>query len=235
MTKEGKIILVLVVTAFVGWFVWHTLYRYENDYSSGLPVKHRTARPTNEVQLSTPQGQIKREIPKLFNASEKAAVNFSEALKPAQPLSTTGSDNQEEVSAVKKLKIDINGDQIKEDVIVSRGPGVSDQSLKIEVLKDGKKISTIRGEFGIQSNYKIEDIDNDGKKEIIVWSGVWDPRMPGEEGVTEQTYEGHSAPHRYIVATYKLIRGEYYLWHVYTTKRKYDPMFTWDQKGLPPE
>ena len=170
----------------------------------------------------------------MFNISEKATVNFSGAPEPAQPPQQQ-SDNLEEVSTIKKLKIDIDGDQIKEDIKVSRGPGVSDQSLKIEVLKDSKKISTIRGEFGIQSNYKIEDIDNDGKKEIIVWSGVWDPRMPGEEGVTEQTYEGHSAPHRYIVATYKLIRGGYYLWHVYTTKRKYDPMFTWDQKGLPPE
>ena len=47
--------------------------------------------------------------------------------------------------------------------------------------------------------------------------------MPGEDGVTEKTSEGHSAPHRYVVATYKLVRDEYYLWDVYTTKKKYDP------------
>lgn len=84
-------------------------------------------------------------------------------------------------------------------------------------------LSKAKGEFGIQSNYKIEDVDNDGRQEIIIWSGIWDPRMPEEDGVTEETYEGHSAPHRYIMATYKLIRGQYYLWDIYTTKKKYEP------------
>ena len=47
--------------------------------------------------------------------------------------------------------------------------------------------------------------------------------MPGEDGVTEATYEGHSVPHRYIVVTYRLIRGQYYFWDVYTTKKLYEP------------
>ncbi|MFA7271260.1 MAG: hypothetical protein WC090_00880 [Candidatus Omnitrophota bacterium] len=122
-----------------------------------------------------------------------------------------------------EYKIDLEGDKKSELIKVMYGPGVSDKFLEIEVYKAGKLISTLKGEYGIQSNYKIADIDKDGKQEIIIWSGIWDPRMPGEDGVTEATYEGHSAPHRYIVATYKLIRGQYYLWNIYTTKKKYEP------------
>lgn len=122
-----------------------------------------------------------------------------------------------------EYKIDLDGDKKPELVKVMYGPGVSDKFLEIEVYKAGKLISTLKGEYGIQSNYKIADIDKDGRQEIIIWSGLWDFRMPGEDGITEATYEGHSAPHRYIVATYKLIRGQYYLWDIYTTKNKYDP------------
>ncbi len=124
---------------------------------------------------------------------------------------------------VHEYKIDLDGDKKPELIKVMYSPGVSDKYLEMEVYKAGRLISKLKGEFGIQSNYKIEDIDKDGKKEIIIWSGIWDPQLPGEEGVTEATYEGHSAPHRYVVATYKLIRGQYYLWNIYTTKKKYEP------------
>ena len=122
-----------------------------------------------------------------------------------------------------EYRIDIDNDGKEELIKVIYGGGVSDKPITIEVYKDDKLISTLKGEFGIQSNYKIEDVDNDGKKEIIIWSGLWDFRMAGEEGVTEETYEGHSAPHRYVVAIYKLLRGQYYLWDIYATKKKYEP------------
>ena len=120
-------------------------------------------------------------------------------------------------------KIDLYGDGKKETIKAIWGGGVSDHSLIIEVYKDKKLISTFKNEFGIQPNYKIEDLYHGGRKEIIIWSGLWDFRLPGEDGATEKTYEGHSAAHRYIVATYRPLRGEYYLWDVYTTKKKYDP------------
>lgn len=119
--------------------------------------------------------------------------------------------------------VDLDGDGKDELVKVIWGEGISDHSLKIEVSKGGKVISTLRNEFGIQPNFRIEDMDIDNKKEIVIWSGLWDFRLPNEDGVTEETYEGHSDPHRYVVATYKLIRGEYYLWDVYTTQKKYEP------------
>ncbi|MBF0523355.1 MAG: hypothetical protein HQL24_09925 [Candidatus Omnitrophica bacterium] len=122
-----------------------------------------------------------------------------------------------------KYKIDVDGDKKPELVKVNYGIGVSDKFLTIEIYKGKKLISKLKGSFGIQSNYKIADIDGDGKKEIIIWSGLWDFRLPGEDGVTEKNYEGHSGAHRYIVATYKFIRGEYYLWDIYTTKKKYEP------------
>lgn len=120
-------------------------------------------------------------------------------------------------------KIDLDGDGKDETIKAIWNGGVTDHFLTIEVYKNDKLISTLKSEFGIQSNYKIENIDGDGKKEIIIWSGLWDSRQPGEDGVTESTFEGHSAPHRYVVATYKLIRGEYLLWDIYTTKNKYEP------------
>ena len=122
-----------------------------------------------------------------------------------------------------QYQIDIDGDKSNELIEVLYGTGVSDKALTIKVYKDEELISTLKGEFGIQSNYKIEDIDADGKQEIIIWSGLWDFRLPGEGGVTEETYEGHSGAHRYVVATYKLVRGQYYTWDIYTTKEKYEP------------
>jgi len=123
-------------------------------------------------------------------------------------------------------KVDLDGDKKDETIKVTWSQGVSDHSLVIELYKDEdfkELIDKLEPIAGIQPNFKIEDVDNDGGKEIIIWSGLWDFRIAGEDGVTEETYEGHSAPHRYIVATYKLLRGEYYLWDIYTTKKKYEP------------
>lgn len=120
-------------------------------------------------------------------------------------------------------RVDLDEDGKDEIIKVIWGPGVSDHALTIELYKDNALFSTLRSEHGIQPNFKIEDTDGDGRFEIIIWGGLWDPRMPGEEGITESTYEGHSAPHRYVVATHKLIRGEYLLWDIYTTKEKYEP------------
>lgn len=137
------------------------------------------------------------------------------------PLSPDNEDGAAPV--ITDYHIDLFGDKTEELVKVIYGPGVSDKALTIEVYKDNKLISTLKGDNGIQSNYKIDDLYHDGKKEIIIWSGLWDFRMPGEDGITDKTYEGHSAPHRYIVAIYRPLRGEYYLWDIYTTKKKYEP------------
>ena len=142
-----------------------------------------------------------------------------------------GKEQEPDESTLHEYKIDLDGDRNLELVKVMYGLGVSDKFLTIEIYKSGKLISTLKGEFGIQSNYKIEDVDKDGRQEIIIWSGIWDSRMPGEEGVTEATYEGHSGPHRYIVATYKLIRGQYCLWDIYTTKKKHKSFCDDQPKG----
>lgn len=124
-------------------------------------------------------------------------------------------------------KVDLDGNGKEETLKVIWAGGVSDHGLTIEVYKAGKLISKLNNEFGIQPNYRITDAGKDGRREIIIWSGNWDPRMPGEDGITEATYEGHSGLHRYIVSTYKLINSslgyQYVLWDVYTTKKKYEP------------
>ena len=153
----------------------------------------------------------------LFASDGFAAKDYMARL----PLSSENDDGAAPV--ITKYHIDLFGNKKKELVKVIYGQGVSDKLLTIEVYNDNKLISTLKGEFGIQSNYKIEDIDHDGRKEIIIWSGLWDFRSPGEDGVTNKTYEGHSAPHRYVVSIYKLLRDEYYLWDIYTTKKKYEP------------
>ena len=137
------------------------------------------------------------------------------------PLSPNNEDGAAPV--ITKHFIDLFGDNTKELVKVIYGEGVSDKFLTIEVYKDNKLVSTLKSDYGIQSNYKIDDLYHDGKKEIIIWSGLWDFRLPGEDGITDNAYEGHSAPHRYIVAIYRPLRGEYYLWDIYTTKKKYEP------------
>ena len=77
---------------------------------------------------------------------------------------------------------------------------------------------------GIQPNYKLEDLDSDGKIEVIVWGGLWDYEIGAEAELD---------PHRYVVAVYKLLSGGYALWEVFTTRTKYDPYFLRTEKGLP--
>jgi len=134
-----------------------------------------------------------------------------------------GGDFEIDDPTFAEYKIDLNNNGAKETVKITFGPGVSSRPLKIEIFDKGKLLDTLNNDFGIQANYKIEDMDGDGVQEIIIWSGLWDFRMPGENGVTDDNYEGHSAPHRYVVATYKFLRDKYWLWDVYTTKKKYEP------------
>jgi len=146
--------------------------------------------------------------------------------------SFTGPDGEaDDRGQVDVGKIDLYGDGKKETIKAIWGGGVSEHSLKIEIYKDSKLLSTLENDLGIQSNYKIEDLYHDGRKEIIIWSGLWDFRMPGEDGATEENYEGHSTAHRYVVEIYRLIKGsdarddQYTLWDVYMTKKKYEPFF----------
>jgi hypothetical protein len=134
---------------------------------------------------------------------------------------TTKEDAEEGYSGqIDEGNVDLFDNGEDTTIRVTWDGGVTDHHLTIEIPELGVKLTN---EYGIQPNYAIQDADKDGKKEIIIWSGLWDPRMPGEDGVIETTYEGHSASHRYVVATYKLIRGQYYLWDIYTTKKKYEP------------
>ena len=133
-------------------------------------------------------------------------------------------------------RVDLNGDKKGAFIKVIWSTGVSNKLLTIELYKDKalhELISKIKPITDMQPNFKLEDLDGDGKLAVIVWSALWDPRLSGEEGVTKSTFEGHSSPHKYVVATYKLVRNEYLLWNVYTTVKRYEPFFTWEQKGLP--
>jgi len=70
--------------------------------------------------------------------------------------------------AITTYEIDLDSDKNTELIKVIYGEGVSDKPLTVEVYKGNRLIALLNGDLGIQSNYKIEDTDGDGKKEIII-------------------------------------------------------------------
>lgn len=87
-------------------------------------------------------------------------------------------------------KIDLDSDRKSELVRVLYGQGVSDKSLTIEIFKGKKKVDTLKNRLGIQPNYRIADVDADGKKEIIIWEGLWDRGWRGKMGLPKRTTRG---------------------------------------------
>lgn len=135
--------------------------------------------------------------------------------------------------AIRNIEMDLDGNGQNETIKEIWSGGVSNKNLTLEIYSGETLISVLSNNFGIQPNYKIQDRDGDGKQEIIIWNGIWDPRLPGEDGATKDNYEGHSSPHRYVFVTYKLIRGEYYPWDFHTTTKKIGPWFNWDGNEFP--
>lgn len=124
-------------------------------------------------------------------------------------------------------KVDVDGDGVEEEIKVIWGEGVTDHSLAIEITRfqpENVSLGTLGPVAGIQPNYKLEDLDADGKLEVIVWGGLWD---------YEISQEAELGPHRYVVAIYRLLSGGYALWDVYTTRTKYNPFFLRAERGLP--
>src|SRR3989339_2289470 len=65
-------------------------------------------------------------------------------------------------------EIDLDGDKKNETIKAIWGEGVTDHFLTIEIYSGDTLISTLKNDFGIQPNYKIADVDKDGKKEMII-------------------------------------------------------------------
>ncbi len=119
-------------------------------------------------------------------------------------------------------KVDLDKDNIDETIKVTWGGGVSDHSLAVGVYKGNKTFATMQPK-GIQPNFKIEDIDGDGKLEIVLWGAVEDPKMNYLIGDESKPFEGHSSPHLFMVSVYKLTGAGYKLSKEYTSKKKYEP------------
>ena len=170
-----------------------------------------------------PQPIIKN--PKPFKGEHKN-INWT-SITPDEFVTVVNSTRHYEIYSdrgqVDEGKIDLDGDGQDETIKVIWRGEVDTHSLTIEVYKDNELIETLNNDFGTQPNYKIEDVDGDKKQEIIIWSGRWDFRTPGDDGIPDENYEGFTTPHKYIVATYKLVQGGYSLWDIYTTKEKYEP------------
>ena len=118
-------------------------------------------------------------------------------------------------------KIDLDGDGKDEMVKVTWGHGVSDHSLSITVRINNKFV-TLKPK-GIQPNFKIADVDGDGKLEIVLWGAVSDPNMSQLLSDESKPFEGHSSPHLFTVSIYKLADAGYKLSKEYTSKKHYEP------------
>ena len=121
--------------------------------------------------------------------------------------------------------VDLQGDGKKETIKVIWGPGVSDHSLTIELYRDSdiKELISRLEPDGIQPNFKVEDIDNDGKLEIVLWGAVANPKMSQDLSDTSKPFEGHSDQHLFKVDVYKLDKDKYNLQRSYVSKQKYEP------------
>jgi len=92
--------------------------------------------------------------------------------------------------------VNLQSDGREKTIKVIWGPGVSDHSLTIELYRDNemKELITRIEPGGIQPNFKIEDIDNDGRLEIVLWGAVDDPNMSQLLSDESKPFEGHSDP-----------------------------------------
>lgn len=70
--------------------------------------------------------------------------------------------------STKDIHVDLDGDGTEDLVKEVWGGGVSNKALMFQVFVSGQEISLLKNEFGLQPNYRIEDRDGDGKKEIII-------------------------------------------------------------------
>lgn len=145
-------------------------------------------------------------------------------VKAGRCLAAEGNEEAIYAAEIKEEQVDLDGDGAKELIRVTWQAGGSDKPIRAEAFRGQKLVQTFGPVMGgIQSNYALKDTDGDGRPELLIWSGLWDSRLPGEDGLPEEEQEGHSAPHRYMVATYKWIRGGFQIWDLYTTRKKYDP------------
>ena len=121
-----------------------------------------------------------------------------------------------------KGAVDLDGDGKEEAITVTWGHGVSDHTLTIEVYKGNETFATLQPK-GIQPNFKVEDIDGDGKLEIVLWGAVDDPKMSQDATDESKPFEGHSEPHLFMVSIYKLTDFGCKFSKEYTSKEKYEP------------
>ena len=172
--------------------------------------------------------------PLITNAASKAHPILGYTYKNIKwvshtPTSVPGGDPTEGEAdfrgQVDKGLVDLNGDGKKETIKVIWGPGVSDHSLTIELYRDSKMKELINRlePSGIQPNFKVEDIDNNGKLEVVLWGAVNDPKMSQLSSDTSKPFEGHSDPHLFKVDVYKLDKDKYSLQKSYVSNEHYLP------------
>lgn len=110
------------------------------------------------------------------------------------------------------------------------------KGLVIEAYQDKalkNRIATVSPQNeGYHPNFKVEDVDSDGKLELITFAGVPDPNMSGMVE-DKKPFEPRFADRFLRVSIYKYKDGTLKLSRQYLTKVKYEPHYVPVDKGLP--
>lgn len=133
--------------------------------------------------------------------------------------------------------VDFNGDGKEHYLkVIWTAYGGPAKGLLIEEYQDKalkNKIATISPQSeGYHPNFKVEDVDSDGKLELITFAGVPDPNMSGMVD-DKKPFEPRFADRFLRVSIYKYKDGTLKLSRQYLTKGKFEPHYMPPDTKLP--
>lgn len=220
-----KIIIIFLMVCFF------PLSAHAVSYDDILAHKASTSKPFWGDYYQYKNIEWISHAPFMEGATDEAMKEMEqEALKP---------DDERELDDRGQIDIgsvDFNGDgkavYLKVIWTAYGGPA---KGLVIEAYQDKalkNKIATVSPQSeGYHPNFKVEDVDADGKLELITFAGVPDPNMSGMVD-DKKPFEPRFADRFLRVSIYKYKDGALKLSKQYLTKDKFEPHYV-PEIGLP--